>query len=390
MTQRWMWKTAVAGAAALAGVLTSGQVPAQAATAPGWHVWQTVGNSTSHTYPEPLSEAGYYPGIAATGRRDAWALFSSCGSARCGSILEHWNGTRWSARRPAALEKLGNPAVLGASSASDVWIFGGGSGNGSRPHNPAVHWNGHSWSWHQVPSWVVRTAPRGDEPTSAAVFSPRDMWVFGLATGYGSRQRLAGHFNGHRWVKVHLPAIPVSVSAVSRSDIWVLGRPATDGKSYVLMHWNGKSWRTRALPASLAPAGSELIGLDLAATGPRAAWVQIFAYSTTASSIFLAHWNGTTWQKVAQPSGADLGNMAPDGQGGVWMSGRDTGDGQRHFYHRTGGRWITASVPAPRSTRVNSVDALVRVPGTTTVLAAGRAYVNNGRGIVGVIWRYRR
>lgn len=392
MARRLMWKTAAAGAAAMAAVLSAGLVPARAATAPGWRVWQTVGASTRHTYPEPLSEAGYYPGVAVTGPRDAWALFSSCGSAGCGRILEHWNGTRWSARRPAALEKLGNPAALGASSSSDLWIFGGGSGNGSRPYNPALHWNGHTWSRHLVPSWVVRTAPRGDEPTSAAVFSARDMWVFGLGTGYGSRQRLAGHFNGHRWVKVQLPAIPISVSAVSRSDIWVLGHPAAAGESAVLMHWNGKSWRTRALPASLAAAGSELIGMQVSATGARSVWVQIFAFNPSADSqIFLAHWNGTTWRHIAQPSGAALGNMTPDGQGGVWLSGQSTADEQWHFYHRTGGHWVTtASVPAPQSTQVDIVDALAHVPGTTTVLAVGRAYENVGPGIISVIWRYRR
>ncbi len=391
MARQSMWKTAAAGAAAMAALLGTGLAPAQAATAPGWQVWQTVGPRTSQTYPEPLSEADYYPGLAATGRRDAWALFSTCGAGKCARVLAHWNGSRWSARQPTALEKLGNPATLGASSASDLWIFGGGTGNGSRPDNPALHWNGHTWSWHKVPSWVVRFAPQGDEPTSAAVFSPRNMWVFGLATGYGSRQRLAGHFNGHRWVKVHLPAIPVSVSAVSRSDIWVLGRPAANGKSSVLMHWNGKSWRTRALPASLAPAGSELDGMEVSAAGPRSVWAQIFALNTGGTSeIFLAHWNGTTWRRVSLPPKTELGNMVSDGRGGLWFSGQNIAENQSHFYHLTGARWITVSIPAPRSTQVSGVDALAHVPGTTTVLAAGRAVPSNDQGTVGVIWRYRR
>ena len=178
--RRSMLITAAAAAASLAGFLAAGLVPAQAAAAPGWRVSQTIGTRSAVTGPQPGGDGLPYSSFAATSSHDAWSLWSTCQLSACAGkraeILERWNGSTWSPRRPAALEKLSAPVALGASSASDVWIIGSRTAN-----NGDLHWNGHAWSRHPVPSWVVRNDQAGDRVVSAAVFGPADMWVFSMA-----------------------------------------------------------------------------------------------------------------------------------------------------------------------------------------------------------------
>jgi hypothetical protein len=144
---------AVAGAAAITGLLATGLVPAQAATASGWKVAATIGKTTQ--YVTNL-------GLDATSAHNAWSLWTTC-AAPCASgkfekVLAHWNGSTWSTQRPAALQEIYYPRAFGASSASNVWVFGGQSGRTSVPEKPtpAYQWNGRRWVKHTLPSWVIR------------------------------------------------------------------------------------------------------------------------------------------------------------------------------------------------------------------------------------------
>jgi hypothetical protein len=392
MARLRMWKAAVVAGTGLTGILAAGLMPAQAAVAPGWRVAAVVGARTDVTHPQPLGAAGNYPGMVTTGRHDAWSLWSTCTqSHRCARVLEHWNGSKWSARRPAMLQKLAAPAGLGASSASDLWVIGG-----KRTNNAAVHWNGRAWSRRPVPSWVVRASQAGDEPVSVAAFGSSDVWVFSFAGRPASLARAAARYNGHRWVKMHLPGVPVAVSAISRTDMWIAGLSASHPGRSVLMHWNGRSWRTRTIPASLAPAGSQLFASQVTATGSRAAWVQVSADDPGAgtSSQFLAHWNGKAWQHVAEPAKAlSLADLTVDGRGGVWAAGENSG-GTWAFYHHAAGHWIASAVPVPSRAALDAPAAIAHVPGTTSVLAAGQAHPvsgpGSGQGEVGVLWQFRR
>jgi hypothetical protein len=387
MARLRMWKAAVAATAGLTGILAAGLVPAQAAAAPGWRVAAIVGARADVTHPQPLDVAQHYPGLVSTGRRDAWSLWNTCTPAqKCATVLEHWNGSKWSARRPAALEKLRFPDGIGASSAGNVWVIGGKSAN-----NAAVHWNGRTWSRHAVPSWVVRTSQVGDLPISVAAFGSSDVWVFSFAGRPDSLTRVAARYNGHRWVKMHLPDAPNAVSAVSRTDMWAVGQSASHPGRSVLMHWNGKSWRTRTIPASLAASGDQFFARQVTATGPHAAWVQIDAAKPGAKtgSQFLAHWNGKTWRRVAKPAGTvGLDDLTADGNGGVWVVSQNP-SGKQAFYHHTGGRWIRSAVPVPQWATFNGLNAMTHVPGTTSVLAAGQLFPTGGQGEVGAIWQHR-
>jgi hypothetical protein len=379
-----MWKAAAAGAAAVAGVLAAGLLPAQAASGPGWQLTLKVGGSTAVTHPD---------GLVATSRHDAWSLWQACttGCDRAGTaVLEHWNGTTWSRRRPAGLQKLRAPVAVGASSYRDVWVFGGQYGSRDKS-TAALHFNGHAWSRHSVPSWVIRRNDGGDQRASAAAFGPRDVWVFSMAGGLG--RGLAGRYNGHRWVRVRMPFTPFEVSAVSRSDIWAL---APGGSGSELMHWNGRNWSSRNVPLTLS-SGKIRSTASLTATGPRSAWMlaDVAGPGSAPDTGSLLHWNGKSWRSSTVP-GTDLSYLAPDGHGGWWTTSSPVTSDRRlgFFLHRNNGRWTRHAVPVQQRAAFEDFADLRRVPGTTSVLAAGQLTVNNSLGNSvsqpGAIWLYRR
>ncbi len=224
--------------------------------------------------------------VAAVSRDDAWAIgLAAARGAQTGrSVIEHWSGRGWrhvqvpgtklaafdSTRTPAG--SAGPPfAVIGASSASNVWAFNQMTGAWLR-------WNGHRWSEGLVSDHSGRAATL---VTSALVLGSGQVWVFGAQEdAHGGTIPFAARFSGRRWTVTPMPRkvnLPVSAaSAVSPDDIWaVIGYggqvplPA-QGNGGALAHWNGHGWRQVPLPAQFASGGDPT---SIAALSDREVWV---------------------------------------------------------------------------------------------------------------------
>lgn len=381
------WTGAVAGAAAITSMLATGLAPAQAATASGWKVAATIGKTTQF-----VTERG----LAATGSHDAWSLWSTCtAGAQCDSgkhemVLAHWNGSTWTARRPAALQKIWNLTAFGASSASNVWAFGGQPERTDQPDKatPAWQWNGRTWVRHTLPSWVIRKDGEGTQDAVAEVFGPKDLWVFTVNGTRTTNLRLAGHYNGSRWVKYYLPAEPVEVSALSRNNIWAVGYTVAAPHQLELMHWNGKNWSGRAFPTLQSPAGSLDYFADLTVTGRSVSMLGTFGPTFDSHVTYLLSWIGSAWQKILVPA-KTVSGLAPDGHGGWWTISI-AGSGRDSFLHRSHGRWTSSRVPGLSWAPIQEqMGHLTLVPGTATVLAAGDLSKLGDKGDVGALWQRR-
>ena len=153
---------------------------ASAAKPPGWRVVQTIG-------PAKGNVSGLLTADSAT---DAWSVWTGPGV----TLAERWTGRAWTRIRvPGALAADADTAVaIGASSASDLWLFG------AFQTTKALRWTGAHWVTQTIPSWVLRRDSSGTVTATTAVFSRRDVWVFSLGTG-GREPRLAVpvHDGGH-------------------------------------------------------------------------------------------------------------------------------------------------------------------------------------------------
>src|ERR1700730_1042782 len=125
-------------------------------------------------------------------------------------------------------------------------------------------------SWHTVPV-PLPTGTTVSWLSSITASSPHDAWAVG---GYqrdhdGQHQfALIEHWNGALWEVVPAPTLaqPVSnllsVTASSSHDAWAVGMTATraiDGVIHPLaLHWNGRAWRERTLPAEVMQGTGQL------------------------------------------------------------------------------------------------------------------------------------
>lgn len=365
------------GAVGLLGLL-AGTAPAEAATASGWRLTEVFGTGANNI--DALSPAG----LAATSSDSAWAVFYGCNwpcSNNATATVENWDGRTWAPVPAGDLQGV-EPAVVAASSAKDAWLFGAFPGT---KHPGALHWNGTSWSKPAVPSWVIRINGSGSYDVYPADFGPRNLWLFSLGGYVGIKTAFAVHYLDGRWTKSYLPDVPDGAAAISSNNIWVVGQSFSGKGPYVLMHWNGHRWTTSDLPKQ--PVAGFPPGL--LAAGPHDLWLNWYPRKAGAAG-YLLHGTGTHWSKVTFPDGATGSLAAPDGAGGVWLSGFAAGSKRvQLFMHWSAGKWTTFSVPNGHYIPGN-VDQLALIPGTRSVWATGNVY-GHGAGTTlnrGTIWQY--
>jgi hypothetical protein len=372
-------------ATAAIGLTLSSAFPAAAAspqTTSGWSVSQTFGPA----------DGVWGDTFAADSPSDAWTTWVACGPCSGNptelSYLDHWNGSAWSpVTVPAGLAKYAqNPLSIGASSASNAWLFD--------PHD-VLRWNGTTWSLRSIPDWVVHSNLSGETDIQTAVFSPDSVWVFSLGTdSITSPAHYAAEYNGKTWSKVTLPGVPDEVSVVTADDIWVLGvtpsSVTSNNPDYILMHWNGTSWSSTALPTVTPPKNTIEDPGGLAGTGASDAWVPWSVTRGTAGAVttYLLHWDGTSWARVklGLPI-SEVSDLTQDGHGGLWLD--DNGPAPDYTWyldHLSGGKWTRDTVPVASGDSLLELSGVTSVPGSSSVWAQGD--MTSGSNIYGAILRY--
>jgi hypothetical protein len=275
---------------------------------------------------------------------------------------------------------------LAASSAKDAWLFAGAG------KHHALRWNGRRWALTAIPSWVVRSGGRsGIVSAITADFSQSDLWVFSAGN---EKTPFAARYHDGRWSKAFLPAFPGQISPVGPDDIWATGYRLSNSSS-VLMHWNGRSWRTLAIPVptNVPPHATEYVSNPVA-VGPANIWLQrnILVGSQGARTLYLLHWDGKRWARARfrfPTSFVDY--IAQDGHGGIWVV--STGPAphyQWYFDHLNGGHWSRQRPPATATTTFQQVTALTWIPGTRSLWATGGLLPRGSTtAVLAAVFRYR-
>jgi hypothetical protein len=367
LTPRSLLRVIAPGSAALLlvfGAVTS----AQAGPPPGWRIVKQLGPAG----------ATKVASVTAANAGDAWAAGVACGSP-CATqklLVERYGKGKWSAiTGPAGLTSptvfLGAELVA-ASSASDAWVYAL-LDSATSNHTDALHWTGKGWR--------VTKFPAFSQILTAADFSAKNAWAFGMSGSAGGP--FDEHFNGKGWHHVTgLPGNPEALSAVSASDMWALGptmKTATkpiNKRSLVLMHWDGKKWHSVGLPKIALPAGDYQVAGSIAATSASNVW-EAWAYGNAGTCCLfggLEHLSKGKWHAVTvslTPAPVAITGIAQDGHGGVWLSDTPASGGRR-FDHYSGGKW--SDQLAPQFLNVAVIPGPIAwIPGTRSEWDAGFA-----------------
>jgi hypothetical protein len=366
MARRFLSRALIPAAAlALTGAI--GLSPASAAAAT-WQIAAVVGDPAGQTQ---LSD------VAASGPDNAWVTGIGCGDAFCstlGAAVEQWNGQGW---QPFTLPDSniggsGSGVVVGTSSAGNTWIFGADANN-------------IGYGAHVTDSGVTETTMPADGGltfTGAAVFSPSDAWAFGVTGDFFNAvfSAYAAHYDGQTWTELPTPpVVPNSVSSLSSGNLWILGQTSFTTPDEAMAHWTGSGWLTVPIPDAAGlklSAGTLFTPISILADSPDDVWVTAGLDTTCppcgfGSGVLLLHWNGHGWHSVDVP--ASIGSfdtaLAPDGQGGLWVSGFPVNSATQDLFHFLNDHWSQQPVPTQDSLQAQ-IGSLAWVPGSTSLWGA--------------------
>jgi hypothetical protein len=154
--------------------------------------WRIVPN------PSPATSDSVLYGVAVTSARSAWAVgCTRCTGDKPETLILQWNGTRWKRLPSPNPAHGGTLASVAVTSARNAWAAGYTSGpNQQRRKTVIEHWNGTRWTL--VPS----PAPASSAYLfGIAAASARSAWAVGLTGGLFSAQpnTLVLHWNGTTW-----------------------------------------------------------------------------------------------------------------------------------------------------------------------------------------------
>jgi hypothetical protein len=274
---------------------------------------------------------------------------------------------------------------VASSSATNTWIFAENAS--SREYG--LHVTAGHETQVKFPAKVVIS--------SAAVFSLSDAWAFGLSGAGGSALvPYAAHFNGHRWKQVTLPVAPDGVSALSSGDLWVYGTTAatltSSHAAFAAAWWTGSGWHTVKLPNLHLAAGAFMQPNSILALSDHNVWASgtLGKDQGIGNGVVLLHWNGKKWRSVRPKYALSQfdADMTPDGNGGFWVSGyssRAQAYRGPDIYHYRAGHWTRALAPTVDGGGAQFGN-LAWIPGTRSVW--GAAELLNADGSQGVIYKY--
>jgi hypothetical protein len=354
--RRRMLAAAASAILAVAGFMTTAG-PALAAAA--------AHRATGRDRPGYLTEPGRLYHVAGTSAKNLWAV----GLSSNGSLIEHYNGKRWSLAEANSLGWFYNGVAV--TSASNAWAVGGT--NWFAPCQTVIeHWNGHAWS--RVPT----PTPDGSAVlTAVTATSATNAWASGYIGGgpgdAGVTIPLILHWNGHHWRQqaVHEPPNGgqfADVSAISASNAWAVGYWSNSSPNGALIeHWNGKKWTS--LVTHAPTDGVLLQGVD--AIAPNDVWAAGISDGVGVVQSLTEHWNGHSWHVVASPNptgNTNLIGISGTSDSNVWAVGYTNSNGcdpdcGTAAFHFNGHKWTAVPSPTPSAGNLDAFLGVIALSG---------------------------
>jgi erythromycin esterase-like protein len=294
--------------------------------------------------------AGSLSGVAAISASDIWAV----GSDASGALTEHWNGTKWSFVSSPGQGTTHILSGVAALSSSNVWSVGEYVTSSNNFDTLTERWNGTKWSIVSSPN----SASQFNDLLGVAAVSANNVWAVGNS-GAG-QQTLIEHWNGSAWSIVPSPSPGVNgnslnaVVAVSANDVWAVGYQYNSSyiQQTLIEQWNGSAWSVVSSP-SPGPSINDLMGITaLSATNVLA--VGYHDGNNTVQTL-IEQWNGTQWSVVTSPnavSGSFLYGVSAASANNVWAVGtygQTFGIYYTLIEHWNGKTWSIVTSPNPGS-----------------------------------------
>jgi hypothetical protein len=246
-------------------------------------------------------------GVVALSASSAWAVgdWNPTQMSTPRTLVEHWNGKKWSVVASPSLGQLSGLSDVAASGPNDIWSVGAYFNRAGNQQTLIERWDGSAWKIVSSPS----PGASYNALSHLAIVSANDIWAVGYysSDSGGTSQTLVERWNGHTWSVVPSPNAPNSVYdslggvvAVDADDIWAVG--ASEGApSYatrtLIERWNGSSWSIVQSP-NVGTKGNSLF--DIASVSAKSVWSAGYYVdqSDALDRTLIERWNGKAWRVV--------------------------------------------------------------------------------------------
>lgn len=265
-------------------------------------------------------------GVAAIAGR-AWAVGVALDdSYHAHSLIEAWDGSSW---RVAAAPWLDTQRDIlysaAAMSAADVWAVGEQQDGSGTFGTLIEHWDGRKWS--VVPS--PDPGSTGNHLYGVAAGGPGDVWAVGQQDGEDSDTPLVERWDGRSWAAVGVPAAGLTGGllqgvAVAGGEVWAVGQ--SDDASHqarpLVEHLSHGTWNAELL-TGVGTGFSDVTGVAIAGGTVWAVGSAFDAASGNQLTLVARH-TRAGWQQVAAPNPGTgdkvLGGISAAG-GTAWAVG---------------------------------------------------------------------
>ncbi|MGZ4431688.1 MAG: hypothetical protein ACXVYV_08585, partial [Gaiellales bacterium] len=200
------------------------------------------------------------------------------------------------------------------------------------------------------------------------------------------------HWNGRAWRTVPFPLPPGTpdylvfhaVGAFAHADAIAVGEyvPMTGPTGRPLAeHWNGTRWTIMPMAAVPGCYGSLSAVARVPGTGDRIAVGGCLNEATYRTRPLIEYWHDTSWSRIAAPpTTGTLRDVLAISAHDIWAVG-DTAPnvdfpGRPLVVHWNGDSWSV--IPTPPLVSGSDLRAITRVPGSGMLWAVGRRYVTGG------------
>jgi len=253
--------------------------------------------------------SGGLGGIEEVSANDIWAVgdFSRLTVKNSSTLIEHWNGKKWSivVSPNAAGATFSFLNGITAVSSHNIWAVGAVLYPSNIEQPLIEHWNGKQWSIVASPN----TGSNTDSLNGVAEVSAHNVWAVGSVSS-----ALTEHWNGSTWNIVATPepagsvgSTRVGIAEVSAHDIWTVGSYMTVtgdvGTNHTLTeHWNGRTWSIVPSPNSGPNDNDSLFAVAEVSANDVWAVGALFSNSSSAGQSLIEHWDGVQWSIIPGPS----------------------------------------------------------------------------------------
>ncbi len=195
--------------------------------------------------------------VSANSATDVWAVgqfIPDSNQDLTQTLIEHWNGTAWSAVSSPNVGTLANALFAVTAKSGLAWAVGYFMDANFKSQSLIEAWDGKNWNVVSHPH-----VGASDQLFGVSAISPSDIWAVGFQRdSSGKFSTLTEHFDGTDWDVVSSPNPGatgnqlLAVVAVSSKSIWAVGQQTgKQGPDQALIeHWDGSAWSVVTSPTA--------------------------------------------------------------------------------------------------------------------------------------------